>query len=144
MLMRSFTYPAKFTPDEDTLMVTFRDVPPAITAGGDRAEALEMAEDALHVALLSYLDLNEDIPEPSAFQPGEVPVSLPAAVTMKLAVWIAWRGAGISKKDLASRLGCDEKEARRILDPDHKTKLEALENAMRALGQRFVVTVEAA
>jgi antitoxin HicB len=42
---------------------------------------------------------------------------------------------------LARRIGKDEKEVRRILDPKHPTKLPALTAALRALGKRLVVAV---
>jgi antitoxin HicB len=47
------TYFAKFEPDEGGFLVTFTDVPEAITGGKDRAEALANAQDALEVALLT-------------------------------------------------------------------------------------------
>ena len=47
-----YAYRCQLTPDEDGgLVATFPDVPEAITGGGDRAEALAMAEDALATAL---------------------------------------------------------------------------------------------
>jgi antitoxin HicB len=43
---------------------------------------------------------------------------------------------------MAERIGKGENEIRRMLDPYYGTKLPALEDGMRALGKRFVVTVE--
>ena len=62
----------------------------------------------------------------------------------KLAVLQAFAEAGISKAELGRRLGKDEKEVRRILDPRHPTKLSTLSEALRALGKRLVVAVEKA
>ena len=45
---------------------------------------------------------------------------------------------------LLRRLGKDEKEVRRILDPRHATKLASLTQALRVLGKRLVVGVEKA
>src|SRR3989304_337447 len=59
-------------------------------------------------------------------------------VAAKLAVLESFVAAGISKSELARRLGKDEKEVRRILDPKHPTKLPALTAALRALGKRLV------
>ena len=43
-----YMYPCQLSPDEDGgLVVGIPDVPEAITSGGDRAEALAMAEDTL-------------------------------------------------------------------------------------------------
>jgi antitoxin HicB len=52
--------------------------------------------------------------------------------------------AGISKSGFARRLRKDEKNARRILDPSHPTKLPTLTEALRALGERLVIVVEKA
>lgn len=50
-----YTYKAKFETDPDGgFVVTFPDVPEAITAGENRAEALENAVEALGLALRSY------------------------------------------------------------------------------------------
>ena len=41
---------------------------------------------------------------------------------------------------LAGRLNVDESEVRRILDPAHRTKLDRLEQAAKALGGRLEIT----
>ena len=41
-------------------------------------------------------------------------------------------------------LGVDEKEARRILDPDAATKADRLEEALSVLGRKLHIAVEAA
>ena len=59
-------YPCKLTADEEGgFVVTFPDVPEAVTGGGNRAEALAMAEDAFAVALAGYVHEGWDIPVPS-------------------------------------------------------------------------------
>ncbi|WP_442966966.1 hypothetical protein [Rhizobium sp. C4] len=60
---------------------------------------------------------------------------------MKLAVISAFRTSGLTKTELARRLGKQEAEARRILDPDHATKIATMQDAMRALGKTIVVSV---
>jgi len=54
------------------------------------------------------------------------------------------REAGISKVQLAKRLGVDEKEVRRLLDPHYGSKLPRIAKAIGLLGQRLVIGVEAA
>ncbi|MGD0635152.1 MAG: hypothetical protein ABSA13_12890 [Beijerinckiaceae bacterium] len=72
--MRSFTYPAMFEPGEGPgiLVVTFRDVPEAISQGDDAADAHAMGSDALGVALLALVQLDRPIPAPTPPEPGEV------------------------------------------------------------------------
>jgi hypothetical protein len=51
------------------------------------------------------------------------------------------RGSRHYQTEWARRIGKDEKEVRRILDPKHPTKLPAVTAALRALGKRLVVGV---
>ncbi len=53
----------------------------------------------------------------------------------------AFRNAGMAKRALARRIGRAENEARRILDPDHPSKLPLLRAALSAFGKEIVVSV---
>lgn len=125
--------------DTDFVRVEVRDLPEVQTSGRTEDEALEMAADAIDVAVGWMMELGLDVPTPSPPEPGEHLVPLPAMLAAKLAVYRAFRQAGISEAELARRLGLGETEARRILDPDHPTKLDRLDKAARALGVRLVV-----
>jgi antitoxin HicB len=143
--MRSFVYHAEFEPGaKRSFVVSFPDVPEAITQGNDMADARTMAEEALGLALLGYLARGRRLPKAKAKGRGLVPVAVAPDVAAKLAVLEAFTEAGISKADLARRLAKDEKEVRRMLDPRHPTKLPALTEALRVLGKRLVVAVEKA
>jgi antitoxin HicB len=145
--MPAFEYEARldWSEDDGEYLVTFPDVPEAITAGATKAEALEMAADALEVALAGRMKDGEDIPVPSATRgEGGYLVTVSPLLAAKLAVYKRWRELGISKSELARRLGVREAEVRRILDPHHATKIERLDAAMRAMGQRLVIDIQAA
>lgn len=138
-------YRARLTPNgEGGFIAAFPDVPEALSEGATRVEALANAEDALAVALLGRMEDGAALLAPTARGRGLVPVALPAQAAAKLAVYAAFRDAGISKCELARRLGKQEAEARRILDPHHATRLETLEAALKALGRRFALSVRAA
>ncbi|HVU41748.1 MAG: type II toxin-antitoxin system HicB family antitoxin [Xanthobacteraceae bacterium] len=141
--MRSYVYRALFEPGErrGNVVVSFPDVPEAITQGRGQADARAMAEEALGLVLLDYLERGKPLPKSRAKSRGLVEVAIPPDVAAKLAVLEAFAAAGISKSELARRIGKDEKEVRRILDPRHPTKLPALTAALRALGKRLVVGV---
>jgi antitoxin HicB len=62
----------------------------------------------------------------------------------KAALYVAIREAKITKSALAARLGCHEKEVRRLLDPRHPSKLPRLQQALAQLGKRLVVEMQAA
>lgn len=143
--MRTFTYPAVFEPgDEAGIVVTFPDIPEAITQGDTEVDARNMAAEVLGLALLLYLSAHRPLPVASTAEPGHVLVTAEPELAAKIAVIEAFREAGISKTDLAARLGKDEREIRRILDPGRATKMPALVSALSALGRRFVIGVEAA
>ena len=70
-----YAYPCVLAAEQDGgFSVSFPDVPEALTCGDDRAEALEMAEDALAVALGAYVQSREAIPVPGSPEPGQVTV----------------------------------------------------------------------
>ena len=141
--MRTYVYRAELEPgdgDPGVIVASFPDVPEAITEGKGMADALERASDALGLALLSYS--LRGLPLPQAQSREGVPVSPDAEDAAKLAVLEAFAAAGITKTELARRLGVGESEARRILDPMHPTKLPRLAQALAALGRRLVVGVE--
>lgn len=130
--------------DNHGITVRFPDVPEAITQGDDDVDARAMAEEALGLALLTYTARGLALPRAKARGGALVPIAVAPDVAAKLAVLEAFVESGLSKAELARRLGKDEKEVRRILDPRHPTKLPALTDALRALGRRLVVAVEKA
>ena len=141
----SISYPAVFEPVEDGwFMVTFPDVPGAITNGENRDDAYAMAQDALGIMLDDYVWRHAALPPRSAPTPGQVVVELSALDSGKLALCLEMARAKLTKTELAARLGVDEKEARRILAVGHNTKLDRLEAAFRAIGRKLTIQVEAA
>jgi len=136
--MRPFTYAVKLAREkhEGGYVVTCRDLPELITQGESVEDALLEATDALEESIAARIDDAREIPMPSAAKRAERNVSLPLSMALKAAVYLAVRDAGISNSELARRLRLDEKEARRILDPHHPTKLPRIEAALAALGRQ--------
>jgi antitoxin HicB len=141
--VRAYSYRALFEPGDrrGTVVVTFPDVPEAITQGRGEGDARAKAEEALALVLLTYLKRGKPLPKPRAKGRGLVNVAVAPEVAAKLAVLESFAAARMTKSELARRIGRDEKEVRRILDPKHPTKLPALTAALRALGKRLVVGV---
>ena len=138
--MMENAYPVRLLrEDENFVRVEVRDLPEVQTSGATEAEALAMAADAIEVVVAGAMDDGLDVPEPSPPAAGEHLVPLPAVLAAKLVVYRAFRASGMSKSELARRLGVAENEARRILDPSHGTKLDRLDEAARVLGRRLVV-----
>ncbi len=140
-----YAYPCVLAADgEGGFVVSFRDVPEALTGGADRAEALVMAEDALAVALAGYVHGRLDIPVPSALAPGRDLVALRPVVAAKLALYTAMRAQGITKVALGGRLGISEAAVRKLADPDHRSHIGQVETALKALGRTLVIEDKAA
>ena len=141
--MQRFTYPVTLTADDvgGGYVVTCRDVPEVVTQGETIEDAISEAEGALEAAIEMRIEDGMSIPAPSARRRGEHLAGLPVSTAMKAALYISMQEQNVSKAELARRLGLDEKEARRMLDPKHGTKVPALERALHALGKRVELVV---
>ncbi|MBI2689830.1 MAG: helix-turn-helix transcriptional regulator [Acidobacteria bacterium] len=136
-------YPAKFTPDDNgTLMVSFPDVPQAVTDVADKASANPRAAEALAAALSFYVEADRPLPVPSSPKRGQMMIHLGAGTIAKLALYTAMREQDVTQAELARRLGCHRQQAARIVDPAHNTKFEYLEAALAAVGLRVAVSIE--
>jgi antitoxin HicB len=138
----NYVFAAQLTPDPDGgLVVTFPDVPEALSHGADRSEARRNAAEALGLALRGYLV--EGRPLPLSLARGDDLVAIPvdAHDALKIAVVEAFRTSALSKAEFARQLGKAVTEAQRILDPDHPTKLGALQAALATFGKEVIVSV---
>ncbi|WP_321336491.1 type II toxin-antitoxin system HicB family antitoxin [Breoghania sp.] len=141
--MKFLQYPAILEPgDESGIVVTFPDVPEAITQGDDTADAIEQAEEALGLALTTYPERGKRLPAPSPCAPGQVMIAVEPSMAAKIAVLDAFAAAGVTKTALANTLGVSEKEIRMRMDPFHRTKIGPLAATLEALGKRLVIGIE--
>jgi antitoxin HicB len=142
--MMRYVYPYALLPQpEGGFTVTFADVPEAITQGDTEEQAAAMAEDALVTALSFYTDRAERLPTPSPAR-GRPLAYLPPLVAAKLALHDAMLAAGVSNVALARQLGTDEKTVRRLRDPLHQSRINQVDAALRVLGKRMGIVIEAA
>ena len=143
--MERFQYAVGLTPaDEGGFVVSCRDLPQLVTQGDDLAHALSEAADAMDEVFAAYMQGGLVLPAPTKARKGEHVVSPPAETMAKAALYVAMREAGITKVQLAKRLGVDEKEVRRLLDPHYGSKLPRIAQAIEVLGRRLVIGLEAA
>lgn len=125
-------YPVELTPDDnDTFMVTFPDVPEAVTYGDTEEEALAHAVDALETALAAYITDRRNIPEASEAEGG--PTVAPGLLaSLKLQTYIAMRARGWRKADLARALDLNPRQVDRLLDLRHASTIAQIEQALAA------------
>lgn len=136
-------YPARFEPDLEAggYVVTFRDIPEAVTQGDDDAEAMAMAEDVLISSIEYYFEKKRTVPPPSAAQPDERLVTLPAIVSAKVLLLNEMLHQKIGPSELARRMGTIPQNVNRLIDVQHVSKLEKVEEALNCLGRRLVLSL---
>lgn len=137
----NWCYPVSITKEGDDFVVSVRGMADVVTSGDTYDEAVELASDALDVAIQGRIEDEMDLPLPAAPLNGEILVPVPAQTAAKASVYYLWQKSGISKTELARRMGRKEPEARRILDPKFGTKIDQLQEAAIALGGRLIVGV---
>ncbi len=136
-----FDFPVTLTPDGDTVLVTFADVPEAITFGADEDEALLQAVDALETGLSLYVDARKPLPVPSKVKRGQRTVRPSALECAKLGLYQAMTEQGVKKAELARRLGWHMPQVDRLFDLKHSSRLDQIEAAARVLGRQLEVRV---
>lgn len=135
-------YPATFTPaEEGGFVVTFRDIPEAITQGDNEGEALEMARDVLVTVMDFYFEDRRQVPAPSAAQQDERLIALPVSVSAKVLLLNAMLERQVRPADLARLMGIKPQEVTRLLDLGHSTKIDTVADALASLGLELDVVV---
>ncbi|WCM21910.1 type II toxin-antitoxin system HicB family antitoxin [Paraburkholderia bryophila] len=134
------SYPIELTPDSNgTLLVTFADVPEALSVGENEEDAIAQALDALEAALEIYFSEKQPIPLPSRPKRGQHVVTLPALVTSKVLLANEMLQQNVRKAELARRLKVNQVQVDRLLNFRHSSKIEMVESAFAVLGRRLEV-----
>lgn len=137
-------YPARLQAEpEGGFTVTFPDLGFGVTYGATREEALRQAADLLETILANCLAEGWEVPLPSPAR-GRPLVALDPLVAIKVELYRALRAAGISKAELARRIGIAPQQAQRLFDTNHASRIDQLAAAFAALSRRLVITSEAA
>src|SRR5258708_17433722 len=140
--MVNLNYPAHLeSAEEGGFVVTFPDVPEAITKGEDEEEALLRAVDGLETALSFYIDAGRDLPQGGKIKRGQHGVRPSALACIKLSIYQTMRDQGVKKSELARRLGWHMPQVDRLLDLNHASRLDQAEAALGSLGRTLEVKV---
>lgn len=136
-------YPVTLTPDKKGggFVVTFRDLPEAITQGDTVEEALAMAQEALELALEFYFEDKRLVPEPSRPKRGQHVVELPASLAAKVLLLNEMIAQNVRPAELARRLNTTPQEVNRLTNLRHTTRIDGIEAALRALGRQLELRV---
>ena len=132
-------YPVHLRKDGKFITVSFPDIPEAHTFGNDRNHALEMAKEALELAMEFYFDDQRPIPLPSRARKGQAVVNLSPSVAAKVLLLNEMLRQKVRPSELARRIGTTKQEVNRLTNLRHPTKIDRIDIALRALGKRLIV-----
>jgi len=138
-----FMYPITLTPDTNDggFVVTFVDIPEAITQGDTQAQALEAAKDALESALDFYFEDKRAVPPPSKAKRGQHVVELAASLSAKVLLLNEMVTQNVRPAELARRLNTSPQEVNRLTNVKHTTRIDGIAAALRALGKHLDMRV---
>lgn len=138
-------YPARLKAEKSGgFVVTFRDIPEAITQGEDVEDALSHGVDALETAMEFYFDAHREVPMPSQKKRGERLVTLPLSVSFKILLLNEMVRQKVRPAELAKRMHTSKQEVNRITTLRHATRADRIADALVALGKRMTVKLSAA
>jgi len=135
-------YPAQFeSAIEGGFVVTFRDIPEAISQGENETEAMEMAKDALVTAFDFYFDDKRPIPKPSKARVGERLIEVPPSIVAKVLLLNEMLNQKVKPAELARRMSVKPQEVQRLINLTHTTKIDTIAVALAALGKQLDLRV---
>jgi antitoxin HicB len=136
-------FPVILTPDETVggFVVTFPDIPEAITQGETEEEAMSMAQEALATALEFYFEDKRAVPNPSKAKRGQRVIELPASLSAKILLLNEMLAQNVRPAELARRLDTSPQEVNRLTNLRHTTRIDGIESALRALGRHLEIRV---
>lgn len=137
-------YSIRFTQLGSGVEAVFPDVPDASASAPSHDAARAAASARLLEALCARVRERTDIPTPRPSHRRRDAVAPPALLAAKLALYQTMRDQNVSNVDLAKRLDTVEGTVRRLLDPAHRSHIDAVEAALEALGKRLILELLAA
>ena len=135
-----FTYPIQLEEDDGTVMAISPDFPELTTFGDDRDDALVRAVDALEEAIAARIHAGLDIPSPST---GDALVGLLTLTAVKVMLYQGMRDEGVGKAELARRLGWHLPQVDRVLDIQHRSRMDLMDAALGVIGRELHVSATA-
>lgn len=135
-------YLALFEPDPKAggFVVTFPDFGYGATQGETAAEAMEMAQDLLMLTLGDYIRASQPLPLPKRHRGAKYrPVPLSALQSAKVDLYRTFLASGLKKAEFARRIGIPKTHIERLFSLRHRSRLDHIEAAFRALGKRLYI-----
>ncbi len=131
------SYPILLEDDDGAVLATSPDFPELTTFGDDREEAVARAVHAFEEAIAARIHDRKDIPRPSQ---GTACAVLPTLTSVKVMLYQGMRDQGVGKAELARRLGWHLPQVDRVLDVQHRSRLDQMDAALGAIGRQLHVS----
>lgn len=139
-----YQYPLELHEEPTGVWLSCPDIPEMNASGDTLAEAFAEALDGMESALSLYVEQRRKIPAASVPAARSQVLRLPALTVAKIMLWNAMIDGGVTRADLAQRLGCSRQVVDRLVDFLHGSRIEQVERALSVLGLHLALTVEAA
>lgn len=140
-------YPLTLTPDDNgTFLVTCPLLPEVTTFAQNVAEASVVGKEAVEEALgarMSRWDTEIRLPDGAAYA-ADATVRISLQADIKLRLMLACQEAGVSRAELARRLGWHREQVDRLFRVDHASRIDQIEAAVGALNEVVRIAIEAA
>lgn len=124
---------------DGSYLVSFKDVPEAITVVYDEKEIEQRALEALVLAFDFYIEDNREIPQYTG-QSNSV-IYLPTATALKVLLHNEFVKSNLKKADIAKKANVAPSNLERVFNFHYKSKIEAIEKVLNCLGRRVDVAL---
>jgi antitoxin HicB len=102
-----------------------------------------MAADALETMIAHSIRHGKPVPSPTDRKGRKIRmIELPAMVSAKTELYIAFKASGLTKTALAKKLSIPKTNVDRLFDFKNHTRLDHMEAAFKALGGRIEFSVK--
>lgn len=141
-MQKGLAYPVNLVEDLGTVRVAFPDWDNTETFGSDREEALAMAKDLLETMASVHVSKGEAFPDPSPDLSRPTVGLCLLSVPQRLAcTWQCWMQV-FPRQNCPDGWGWHPPQAQKLLDLQHKSRVDQIEQALAAVGKRLVVMVQ--
>ena len=139
--MNSYSYPFIVEDNGDGgFIVSFKDIPEALTEVWAKNDIKQYALDALITSIEFYIEENKAFPKASKVTANDDFVTLPASVVSKVLLLNAMAQQHVRPIDLAKKMNIKPQEVNRITNLKHSSKIDTIERALNALGQKLTIS----
>ncbi|QHU99323.1 type II toxin-antitoxin system HicB family antitoxin [Synechocystis sp. CACIAM 05] len=136
-----FAFPANFEADpiDGGFLITFRDLPEAITQADSYEQGISEASDCLAEAIAAYIDDQRPLPLPNLKQQGEQLIPVPLEIAWKAELYSKLRDQNLTISQLAGQLGEDKRKIEKLIDPHYSLNQTLAQKVFRILNNsKFV------